>query len=392
MQAERTEWTTLRATLESQLHAAQDLNTSLRTTLSQLRTTHSATESDLRAQLASAQQRASTASSSSSTDDWRTRYETLEQQYTQQQQLTDDVRREATQFLAEMRALSATSSAALEKEERLAATVAHLEAELQTWRARYTRAKAQVRTLRASSVGLLLLQGPDATATAAARAPEVVSEAGLVWDVHVTAFQLSIDELLQTARRVDAAAVLDGMKAVVRCVRDVTGDIDAGLGGARNSASTGTSSAGVATDSPRTSASSAALLGIDAGRVQGKLKARVSATANNLITAAKNHAGAAGLSPVSLLDAAASHLTMAVVELVKAVKVRVTPVEELEGGAEEEMEEEDGSLRPAPLGMGAWKGRSDSALQNGVGKGSRGSGLSSGYSEGSSPERERVSS
>jgi len=61
-----------------------------------------------------------------------------------------------------------------------------------------------------------------------------------------------------------------------------------------------------------------------------KLKSKVSATANNLITASKNHAAAGGLSPVSLLDAAASHLTAAVVDLVKMVKIRPTPVDELQ--------------------------------------------------------------
>jgi hypothetical protein len=60
------------------------------------------------------------------------------------------------------------------------------------------------------------------------------------------------------------------------------------------------------------------------------LKGKVSATANNVITASKNYATAGGLSPVSLLDAAASHLTAAVVDLVRTVKIKPTPPGELE--------------------------------------------------------------
>jgi hypothetical protein len=62
----------------------------------------------------------------------------------------------------------------------------------------------------------------------------------------------------------------------------------------------------------------------------GKLKARVTGTANSLITATKQHASASGLSPVALLDAAASNLTASIVELIKAVGIKPTPKVELE--------------------------------------------------------------
>jgi protein SPA2 len=52
------------------------------------------------------------------------------------------------------------------------------------------------------------------------------------------------------------------------------------------------------------------------------MKSKLSGTLTNLMTAAKNHATGAGISPVSLLDAAASHLTVSVVDLVKLIKVR----------------------------------------------------------------------
>jgi hypothetical protein len=114
------------------------------------------------------------------------------------------------------------------------------------------------------------------------------------------------------------------MRHVVKCVRAITGDID------HTSLSQ--------LQSPTSSVNGDIM---NPEKQQAKLKSRVSATANNLITASKNHASSGGLSPVSLLDAAASHLSTAVVELVKHVKVRPTPEHELEHDEEDD--------RPMPL-------------------------------------------
>lgn len=54
------------------------------------------------------------------------------------------------------------------------------------------------------------------------------------------------------------------------------------------------------------------------------LKANVNATLSNLMTASKNHATSFGVSPVSLVDAAASHLANTVVDLVRLLKIRRT--------------------------------------------------------------------
>src|SRR4051794_27266871 len=47
------------------------------------------------------------------------------------------------------------------------------------------------------------------------------------------------------------------------------------------------------------------------------IKAKFTSTLPQLMTAAKNHAAGMGISPVSLLDAAAGHLTATVVELIR---------------------------------------------------------------------------
>ncbi|OCL12817.1 hypothetical protein AOQ84DRAFT_360321 [Glonium stellatum] len=369
--SERAEWDELRYSLERKVSEAQNLNTSLRSELDKLRTDNSAMEQDLRAQISELSDSRQQQSQNSDDGEWRRRYEDLEREFGEQQHVTEEVRREASQFLQEMRALSSRSDHALEKEERLSNQVSSLEAELKEWKSRYARTKTQLRTLRASSMGLAM-QSPDAsnyTRDAAFATPD-----GLVKDVHVTKFQLSIDELLQVARKSEPQAVLECMKNVVVCIRNITSDIDAAAPGPLSPAQSMNGSVnddGAGSSSPE--------------KHQMKLKSRVSATANNLITASKNHASAAGLSPVSLLDAAASHLTTAVVELVKLVKIRPTPADELE----REEEEDD---RPMPLGAGySSYGSYGSSGVNGAGHlrhRSRGSVDSAGYgSSTGSPRR-----
>lgn len=54
------------------------------------------------------------------------------------------------------------------------------------------------------------------------------------------------------------------------------------------------------------------------------LKSKTNATLSNLMTASKNHAMSFGVSPVSLLDAAASHLSSTIVDLVRILKIKRT--------------------------------------------------------------------
>ncbi|CAA9960847.1 GIT SHD domain containing protein [Pyrenophora teres f. maculata] len=322
--SERAEWDQLRSSLEEKLEKAESLNSSLRSEINKLRSENEGVENNLRAQIAKLESQPRRQSFEDGDGNWRQRCEELEQELSEQQQVAEEVRRDASVFLQEMKELSARSDAAAEKEERMANQVSTLEAELKDWKSRYARAKTQLRNLKASSMGLSQLVSLDVNSYA--RDTSFTSPDGLVKDVHVTKFQLSIDELLQTARRANSEQTLESMRHVVKCVRAITGDID----------STPLSQL----QSPSSSVSGDILASPE--RQQTKLKSRVSATANNLITATKNHASSSGLSPVSLLDAAASHLSTAVVELVKHVKVRQTPEDELDA------EDEDAD-RPMPL-------------------------------------------
>ena len=237
--------------------------------------------------------------------EWKSRCESLDKthqdlrtQLLRQEKVTGEVKQEATDFLNQMKVLSERSGQSLEREERLVHQVHVLEKELHEWKSRYARVRAQVGTLRASSMANTVPQ-PDTGAAAKDKA--FISEDGLVRDIHVTKFQIAIDELLHSARGSEPDAVLIQVKSVVVAVRNLTLDI----GDTQSSKN-------------------------EAIQQRHRLKMKLSATANNLITAAKNFALSKGLSPVSLLDAAASHVSAAVVELVGFVKVRPTPAGELE--------------------------------------------------------------
>ena len=295
------DWVDLKQDLEKRLAEAETLNRSMKDQLDRIRADQANVERDLRSQLDTAKRL------QAGDGAWKTKYDQLERDHRllqaklqDQQHVTEEVRQQTSGFLTEMRAMAESGGANWEREEKLGSDVRRLEKEVTEWKRRFANSKAQLRSLRASSIGLPISR-PDAARHA--KANEYMQTDGLVKDVHVTNFQISIDELLRIARTADPSAVLDHMKSVVVAVRSITQDIDA-----------------------------ADMANKDDYKVhrRGRLKSKVSATANNVITASKNFASSNGISPVSLLDAAASHLTMAVVELVQAVKIRPTPPGEMD--------------------------------------------------------------
>lgn len=167
--------------------------------------------------------------------------------------------------------------------------VARLQAEIRDWKSRYSQLKIQARSGTSSISSSSHLNSPIRIDVKSRLVP---TDDGVIEDGSISRFQNSIDDLLSAARR-DDNEVLDVMTEVVKATRAITDDLR--RYGSRT-----------IEDDPKVR----------------KLTSRLSATANNLITATKNHVSSQGLSPVSLVDAAASHLTTTVVDLVKVVKMR----------------------------------------------------------------------
>lgn len=297
---EREKWANLQSDLEDKLTEARKLNKNLQSELDKVRNNHGNTERELRSQVDILTTQASVGKS-----EWKARHDNLDKVHQEsrsavvrQDKVTSEVKQEAASFLNQMRALSERSNESQEREENLTRQLHRLEKEVQEWKSRYARKITLARTLRASAMTLSLQQ---ADAGQVAIDGDFTAQDGLVTDMHVTMFQIAIDELLESTRGDEPNAVLARVKPVAIAVRDITID----LGDTQSSQD-------------------------EAMQQRHKLRAKVSATANNLVTASKNFAMSRGLSPVSLLDAAASHLTSSVVELIRLVKIRPTPAQELE--------------------------------------------------------------
>ncbi|CAK7267921.1 component of the polarisome [Sporothrix epigloea] len=320
------EWIEVRRQLENQLADSMSRAESLQQDLDHMRSAHAAEERQLRTEINDLRQSLAESSSRSggggNNADLIRENEELRQQLREQEAVTTEVRGEAERFLSEMRMLSQHSGSTWEKHATLEKTIETLEAEVRDWRSRYARSRTQLRTLRSSSTGVPL----EEDAGRYLRDKGFTTDNGLIKDVHVTKFQIAVDELLRRVRTEVPEQAVDYMKAVVLSVRRITKDLD----DAPPPQDDGTAPAALA-----------------------KLKARVSSTANNLITATKNYASAAGLSPVSLLDAAASHLVVAVVELLRTVKIRTTPASQLDD------DQDDGTLTPVESNASYFSPRSN---------------------------------
>ncbi|KAJ5287658.1 Spa2 homology (SHD) of GIT [Penicillium angulare] len=296
--SERQEWDDLRQDLESKVSQAESLNTSLQLELDRVRSEQDNLERDLRAQLDEVSRESGDVDLVARFADLEVKHQSLQVELQQQQSVTAEVRQEASEFLMEMKTLTAQSHSNWEREERLSNDVEKLQGEVGEWKDRYAKAKAQLRHLRTSSGGISDML-PDASVIV--KEHELVQADGVVKDIHVTKFQMSIDELLRAARYEDAQEVSHHIKPIIIAVRYMINDVD---------------------KAPAPVDGTAAL--------RMKAKGRVSATANNMITAARNFTSSSGLSPVSLLDAAASHLCTAVVELVRVVKIQASPADDLD--------------------------------------------------------------
>ena len=118
---------------------------------------------------------------------------------------------------------------------------------------------------------------------------------GNIADIHVAAFQSGIDGLLTAARSSQPTGVLPAMKSVVEAITAIGEDVK--------------------------TFEAKPNLDVDASKLES-LKHESTTRLSQLMQAARNHAMSSGLSPISLLDGAAGHLSANVVEIIKLLKIR----------------------------------------------------------------------
>lgn len=171
--------------------------------------------------------------------------------------------------------------------------IRELDSQLKEYKRKYEQAKTELRSVKATSQ--LYTQAPKIDRSA--EELPVTGDGGIL-DIHITAFLSSIDGLLTAGRSNAPTRVLSPMKAVVNAASAIIDDTRV-----------------FERRTPRERAD------VDPEALKA-LTERLEATLSNMVAAVKTHASSSGMSPVSLLDAAASHVSATVTELARTVLIR----------------------------------------------------------------------
>ncbi|PPQ98392.1 hypothetical protein CVT24_004071 [Panaeolus cyanescens] len=188
--------------------------------------------------------------------------------------------------------------------------IRELDNQLKDYKRKYEQAKTELRSVKGVSISNMYQNFASSTHEATSQlflqAPKFdkledqlpMAPDGGILDIHITAFLSAIDSLLTAGRSNAPTRVLTPMKAVVNAVTNIMDDIKA---------------------FERRPQRDRADVDMDALR---SLRDRAEATLSNLVAATKTHASASGMSPVSLLDAAASHVSLTITEIGRTVCIR----------------------------------------------------------------------
>ena len=182
--------------------------------------------------------------------------------------------------------------------------------QLKEYKRKYEQAKTELRGVKGKNVSfnvpLMLKHFSLSLATSQLFLPSKsdkpedqlpVSPDGGVLDIHITAFQSAIDGLLTAGRSNAPTRVLAPMKSVVNAVTNIIEDVKKFQRQPQDRSD------------------------VDPDALQA-LQDRAEATLSNLVAATKTHATSSGMSPVSLLDAAASHVSLTITDIGKIVCLR----------------------------------------------------------------------
>lgn len=214
-------------------------------------------------------------------------------------EIMDQLRSDMEGLLAEVSDLSRRNDELMTSKDSDLVVIRDMDIQLKDYKRKYEQAKTELRSLKATSQ--IFLQTPKFDE----QLP--MSQDGGIPDIHVTAFLTAIDNLLSAGRSNAPTRVLTPMKAVVNAVSAIVDDVRA------------------YERRPRRDRAPEADLDL-----LHALRERAEATLGNLVAASKTHATSSGLSPVSLLDAAASHVSAAVTEIGRAVFIRRATKQEQE--------------------------------------------------------------
>ena len=219
-------------------------------------------------------------------------------------EVVDQLRSDMQGLLTEVSDLSRRNDEIMQARDQDLVVIQDLNAQIKEYKRKYELAKTELRNVKGAFVLPSTLPLPSrhflVTSQLFLQTPKLddqlpVALDGGVADIHVTAFLSAIDSLLTAARSSSPVRVLTPMKAVVNAVTAIVEDIRA------------YEARGDPDADPN------ALLA---------LRERAEATLGNLVAASRTHAMSVGMSPVSLVDAAASHVAATVTEAGRMLCIR----------------------------------------------------------------------
>ncbi|KAF8160871.1 hypothetical protein B0H34DRAFT_765957 [Crassisporium funariophilum] len=205
----------------------------------------------------------------------------------------EQLRADMESLLTEINDLSRRNDELMTSKDSDIVLIRDLDNQLKEYKRKYEQAKTELRSVKATSQ--LFLQAPKFDKD---EDQLPVSSDGGVLDIHITAFLSAVDSLLTAGRSNAPTRVLVPMKSVVNAVTNIIDDVK---------------------NFERRPQRDRSDVDSDALR---SLRERAEATLTNLTAATKNHASSSGMSPVSLLDAAASHVSLTITEIGRTICIR----------------------------------------------------------------------
>lgn len=222
-------------------------------------------------------------------------------------EIIEQLRADMEGLMSELSDLSRRNDELMTAKDSDLTVIRDLDSQLKEYKRKYEQAKTELRSVKGPQrypsdvFGAYLIFSWSATSQLFLQAPKMEDQlpmgpdGGLV-DIHVTAFVSAIDSLLTAGRSSAPTRVLVPMKAVVTSTTAIIDDVRA-----------------------YEQRPSRADVDVD---ILHTLRERAEATLTNLVAASKTHATASGMSPVSLLDAAASHVSVTLTEIAKMIYIR----------------------------------------------------------------------
>ena len=205
----------------------------------------------------------------------------------------EELKSQVIKLIEEVKNLGEREEARFLAEDRTRDYIHSLESQLRDMRDKLGIVKSELDRFKRSSG----LQPPLPDNSINNQANINVNEYGGIRFENLTGLQNAIDDLIVTGRSSSPSFVLNVMKPIVGYVTAIQTDVETWL----NSNN----------DQSRE----------ENGRLN-VLKERMIATLDNLMTATRNHAMGGGLSPISLLDAAASHVAVSAIEIAKLIGLK----------------------------------------------------------------------